>query len=753
MKRLNLFLNALLLMLVAVGCNDEFDTPPMVVPHAEHQANMTIAEFKAKYWQDGRNFIDTCKEDTYIHGWVTSSDEEGNIYKYLYIQDETAGIGISLDANSIYNTYRVGQEIVISMKDFWIGKYNGQYLIGKPEWYAAQSVWEAGRMTLDQFAEHVELEGLPNVDKIAPVELNIADVVGHSDRETQLKYQGQFVIIRDVEWEAADGEVTYSESGSSTIRNIKDENGNVLGVNNSNYANFRGEMLPLGRGDVQGILYMTGDSNWALYLRDTRDCIGFSNDRKGQIVEPWTVAEAIELQESGKRGWVTGYIVGAIAPGVTSVSGNGDIEWTAPTALDNTLVIAPSPDERDYTKCIAVALPQGSSFRRDANLSSFPELLGTQIWVKGKLSEFMGMAGITENNGSGDEYKLSIMTGGVSELNEDFESCSKNGSFPTDWKLVKVKGDKDWYIDEFDSNKYAAVTGYTGKQPPFEAWLISPALDIKNAGQKIVSFDTKVRYYRATDPIEVYLMSTKDPATAELIKLNPTFASAAEGGQSDFVGSGTIDLSQFDGTYCIGFRYIAEQQANYTTWQIDNFKFGGKPLRQTIDDFETMNGGNPTSQTKFESLTSTKGWSAVNAGLLIGTDNTSAAPPAYSMIGKKNDGSDRWAYAVHLNGNINNKGALVSPVISGGIKTLTLSYGYVLTESNGVQFRVSLISNGQVVKQFDVINKTAEKGKAYTHTENCNVSGDVQIRIEPLSPSNVASNKDRFAVWNIMWEQ
>ena len=259
MKRFNLFLNALLLLLVAVGCNEDFDTPPMVVPHAQHQANMTIAEFKAKYWQDGRNFIDTCKEDTYIHGWVTSSDEEGNIYKYLYIQDETAGIGISIDANSIYNTYRVGQEIVISMKDFWIGKYNGQYLIGKPEWYAAQSVWEAGRMTLDQFNEHVELNGLPNVEKISPVELNIADVIGHSDSETQLKYQGQFVIIRNVEWEAADGETPYSESGSSTVRTIKDEQGNTLNVNNSNYANFRAEPLPLGKGDVQGILYMTGD--------------------------------------------------------------------------------------------------------------------------------------------------------------------------------------------------------------------------------------------------------------------------------------------------------------------------------------------------------------------------------------------------------------------------------------------------------------------------------------------------------------
>lgn len=760
MKRLNLFLNALLLMLVAVGCNENFDTPPMVVPHAEHQANMTIAEFKAKYWQDGRNFIDTCKEDTYIHGWVTSSDEEGNIYKHLYIQDETAGLGISIDANSIYNTYRVGQEIVISMKDFWIGKYNGEYLIGKPEWYAAQSVWEAGRMTLDQFNEHAEINGLPNLDMIEPVEVEISDIVGHSDAETQLKYQGQFVIIRNVEWEAADGETPYSESSASTTRNIKDEDGNVLGVNNSNYANFRGEPLPVGKGDVQGILYMTGSDKWGMYLRDTRDCIGFSNDTKGYPNDPWTVSEAIELQNQGKKGWVTGYIVGAIAPGVTEVSGNGDIEWEAPTTLDNTLVIAPSADIHDYSKCIAVALPQGSSFRRDASLKDFPELLGTQIWVKGTLATFMEMAGITDNTGSTDEYKLSVMTGGVTELYEDFESCVKNGSMPSGWKLVKTKGDKDWYIDEFDNNKYAAVTGYTGKQPPFEAWLITPALDIKNAGRKEFSFLNKVRYYRGTDKLEVYVMTSNDPATATVVKLDPTLASAAENGQSDFISSGTIDLSGFDGTYCIGFRYVSEQQANYTTWQIDNVKFGGKALLQTIDDFETMNSGEPTSQTSFTELTSTKGWRAINAGLLKG--GTSDAAPTYAMIGKKADGSDTWAYAVHLNGKLDSPqgspvGILYSPVIKGGIKTLSFSYGYVLTDP-GVSFTVyfyDMTYDNPVEitsKRINIHDPNAAKLTAYNYNVALDINCDVMIKIQSDGVSNSTSNKDRFAIWNIMWE-
>lgn len=772
MKRLNLLLNALLLMIVAVSCNDDFDTPPMVVPHAAHidDVNMTIAEFKAKYWQDGRNFIDTCKEDTYIHGWVTSSDEEGNIYKHLYIQDdgmlngeqvsEPAGLGISIDANSIYNNYRVGQEIVINMKDFWIGKYNGEYLIGKPEWYAAQSVWEAGRMTLDQFKEHAEINGLPNVDKIAPVEVNIGDVVGHSDKETQLKYQGQFVIIRDVEWEGADGVITFSESSSSTTRNIKDEAGNVLGVNNSNYANFRGDPLPLGKGDVQGILYMTGSDKWGLYLRDTKDCIGFDNDTKGYFSDPWIVPEAIELQNSGKKGWVTGYIVGAIAPGVTQVSSSSDIEWEAPTTLDNTLVIAPSADVRDYSKCIAVALPQGSSFRRDASLSDYPELLGTQIWVKGTLATFMGMAGITDNTGSTDEYKLSIMTGGVTELYEDFEECVKNGSMPDGWRLMKTMGDKDWYIDEFDNNKYASVTGYSGKQPPYEAWLITPPLDITNAGRKEMSFLSKVRYYRGTDKIEVYLMSTNDPTTAELIKLDPVLATAADGQQSDFISSGTIDLKQYSGTYCIGFCYKSQQQTNYTTWQIDNFKFGGEALRETIDDFETMNGGNPTSQSQFADWSSTKGWRAVNAGILKG--GPSDAPPTYAMIGKKADGSDTWAHAVHLNGKLDGPqgspmGILYSPVIKGGIKTLSFSYGYVLTDP-GVSFTVyfyDMTYDNPVEltsKRINIHEPNAAKLTAYNFSKEVDINCDVMIKIQSDGVSNSVSNKDRFAIWNIMWD-
>ena len=266
---------------------------------------------------------------------------------------------------------------------------------------------------------------------------------------------------------------------------------------------------------------------------------------------------------------------------------------------------------------------------------------------------------------------------------------------------------------------------------------------------------SKVRYYRGTDKLEVYLMSTNDPTTAELVKLNPTLPTAAEGGQSDFISSGTIDLSQFNGTYCIGFRYVSPQQANYTTWQIDDFKFGGKALLQTIDDFETMNGGTPTSQTQFADLTSTKGWKAFKCGLLIGGE--SDAPPTYSAIGKKADGSDRWAYAVHLNGSTdaNKKSHVESPVISGGMKKLSFGYGYFLTDP-GVKFHVRVMSATSPATEIqDIIidNPDAVKGQAYYYTAEINTTSDVVLYIESLSKSGSTSNKDRFAIWNITWEK
>jgi len=752
MKRFNYYLSLMLLLVFTAACSDEFDTPPMVVPTAEHTANMTIADFKAKYWQDAVNYIDTVKEDIVIHGWVTSSDESGNIYKSMYISDGTAGLTISINQNSLYNTYRIGQEIVLPLKDYFVGKYNGQQQLGYPQYYEKGGVWEATFLPQAMWESLVEINGLPNLSKVDTTVCSISDFQGKTDKETLLKYQGRLVRLNDVKWEAADGETTFAESSSTTNRNIVDNNGNTLVVRNSNYADFRANPLPLGRGDVVGELYFystrqNSSGTWQLYLRSYDDVIGFTTNTKGLMKDPYTISEAIEAQNAGKSGWVKGYAVGAVAPEVTTVTSNSDIEWKAPTTLATTLVLADDPNTKDISKCVVVSLPQNTDFRNQANLKDNPSVYQTVVYVKGTLATYMGTSGITDNSGSTDEFKLSVVTGGVTELYEGFEESSMP---PSGWTSVQVSGDKKWYQTSYNGNGYAAMTGYKGTNPPFDAWLITPALDIKNAASKILTFRTQVNGYGSTtSKFEVYVLNSTDPSEASVkVQLNPTIATAPASGYSSWAESGNLDLSQFaDGSYYIGFRFQADEDANYATWCLDDVTFGagGSSSVVTNSDFETMG----DASGKYGTYTSTNGWVATNSCLLEG--GTVDSNPTFQFIGYAYGSTSVYAKAPTLNGKTTSVGTLVSPTLTGGMTKLRFSYGAAFAETQ-LSFRVDVKQNGSVVKTWTVTPSSLTQKTAYSFEESCSIDGDFTIEFTNLCPTGSTSNKDRVSIWNVNWD-
>lgn len=742
-----------------VGCSDNFDTPPMVIPSTDIEANITIFDLKKQYWNNDRNYIDTIAlaesgDSLYVKARVISSDESGNIYKALYIQDETGALCLSIDRNNLYNEYRVGQEVVLSVSNMYIGKYNGLQQLGQPE-YTQQYGWEATFMTYEHFLQHVRLNGMPDVSKVDTIDIDLGNLPSSGDELIRL--QGQLVRLRNVHFPEADGLTTFSDADASTNRTVEDANGNTIIMRNSSYADFQPDLLPMGDGDIIGILGYYG-TDWQLLLRSTDDLKGFTDDTSGTAANPYSIEQAIELQGAAS-GWVTGYIVGAVAPEVSTVNGSDDVEWQAPTTLDQTLVIGATADTRDIAQCIVMALPQNSSLRAEANLRDNPSLLGTQIWVSGTLENFMGTYGLTGNSGSSSEYKLSVATGGEGTLIEEFSGSD----IPSGWANVVTKGDKDWYIATFQDESYATVTGYKGKTPPFEAYLISPALNLDEASVKVFSFDNQIAGYGGGDDVlNCYIMSTNDPATATVIAdLTDKVAWAhSTSGYSGWTASGDIDLSGYDGTIYIGFKYYAEESSSYDNWCIDNFRFGvesgstpdpgpddpGTPISANRADFETCT---PTGY--YETYTTTDGWTATNCQLLAGTDDTSAESPYFTFIGYVTGSTTEFAYAPCMNGKTSAVGTIVSPTISGGCGELSFNYGFAFSESNNMEFRVDVKQNGSVVKSFTV-NDASEKGKAYSHTETINVSGDFSIEFTNLSPSASSDrNKDRVAVWNVAW--
>ena len=308
------------------SCDNKFDCPPVIVPVATMEPNSTIAEVKARYWDDAKNYIDTIGlneegEHIVISGRVISSDTEGNIYKSLVIQDKTAALAISINNSSLSTTYRIGQEIVLDLTDMFIGKYNGLQQLGFPEWYEAGSSWEATFMPTEFFEAHMEINGLPEPVKVDTITTTFEEINAATSASDLQRWQSQLVRFDNVTWKEG-GTATFSEKGSSTNRTLVDEQGNTLIVRNSNYATFASKVLPTESGSVVGILSYYGTSGWQLLLRDLGDCIGFKwTEEKPQEVDPkgsgteedpYNVARALQITESGQASEDKVYVEGTI---------------------------------------------------------------------------------------------------------------------------------------------------------------------------------------------------------------------------------------------------------------------------------------------------------------------------------------------------------------------------------------------------------------------------------------------------------
>lgn len=419
MKLKNILNSVLALMALGAmtSCQADMDAPALVEPKATMEANTTISEFKTAFADQTVKcpMKDEATQTPYIiHGRVVSSDATGNIYKSIVIQDETAAIALSVNQGSTYTDYRIGQDVVLNATGLYIGYYNGLQQIGwLDEYNGAPSLTF---MAWDFFLAHSELNGFPNPDVkyVAqdaqwPADAPYCIVTTFSQLpstgEAFRNMQSQLVEFRNVHFEEG-GKETYAPYQESVNRTLVDANGGTLTVRTSGYSNFYNELIPEGSGNVRGILSYYGDG-WQLLLRGLGDVM---ITEKGQKNDPYTVEEAMDVIDQGASGWVKGFIVGSVKGGVNDVTSNDDVIFGADAEMDNNILIAASADETDWTKCIAVELPQGSAFRAAVNLVDNPGVLGKSILVRGDLAKFLGMPGITGNGGTAADVEVEGVT-------------------------------------------------------------------------------------------------------------------------------------------------------------------------------------------------------------------------------------------------------------------------------------------------------------------------------------------------------
>lgn len=583
------------------SCDDDFERPPMVVPTAKRHANTTIAELKTKFYTGESNYATLVEKrddgtDYIIKGRVISSDQAGNFFKQLVIEDETGAIQVNIDSYDLYKSYQYGQEIVIDVTGLYVGAYGKLMQIG-----STPNNNYPGRIASDLATKQIEVNGLAEPEKIVAGEYTIAalnDLI--SNQEEFLAKQCRLVSIKDVTFKDA-GKATLADKDKNTSRTISDGTGDMI-VYTSGYSDFYDYYCPEGKGTIVGILSFFNRS-WQIRLigvsedenvADTmRGLIGYELSKApgtggdtptptptpgdaGTKEKPYTVAN-VQAGATGTGVWVKGYIVGWI-DGKTLADGakfNAD-----GVTVSSNVMLADAADAATTAKIIPVQLPSGE-IRKAVNLQDNPANYKKEVLLKGNLVAYFGVPGLKEVSAAvidGKEYPM----GGddqpsgdvVTSLDENFDAST---DIPAGWFQKQAAGDKAWYVRNFNENNYITMSGFKGTAP-FDQWLLSPAIDMDKVSDKTLTFDTQVNGYGATTTtLKVYIVT--DPANlATATEIKATFATAPAAGAdgktkySEWVKSGNVDLAKYKGKVYIAFRYQASKDANYATWCVDNVK-------------------------------------------------------------------------------------------------------------------------------------------------------------------------------------
>lgn len=231
MKKTIIFACYAVMALIFVNCN-RWQEPEFQVPvYSGPAANHTIADIKAKHTVMGTGAQDSiCRWDEpfIVKAVVVSSDQGGNCYKYMTIQDETGGIEISIDRSSLYNDYPVGQTVYLDCRGLIVGDYHGKHQIG---WKYVGSVGRIHPAALDNY---IHKDGMP--DPNHPFVASPIEVTGKT--ELTAENVNCLVRINGCNFKSSDNGKPLATNDMTMDRAVF-INGDSVVVRTSNYANFR----------------------------------------------------------------------------------------------------------------------------------------------------------------------------------------------------------------------------------------------------------------------------------------------------------------------------------------------------------------------------------------------------------------------------------------------------------------------------------------------------------------------------------
>jgi len=252
--------------MIVTSCvqDDDFETPEVNAVEPNVTVNSSISTVKAMYGGFEPVLIEAGADSqtpVYIEAYVVSSDESGNFYKTLVIQDTpenpTAGVAISTDATDTYTFYEPGRKVYFRVDGLFIGEYAGLPTIG------TQNIDEIGRIGVDDFESRILRSN--EVAELVPTPITIEQAYNEARLNTLIQLQ-DVQFPNDLLGQAY-GNLDNTFSVNRTVEDCDD---NTIILRNSGFSDFKNLLLPEGNGTLTAVLSLF-NNDFQLFIRNTND--------------------------------------------------------------------------------------------------------------------------------------------------------------------------------------------------------------------------------------------------------------------------------------------------------------------------------------------------------------------------------------------------------------------------------------------------------------------------------------------------
>ena len=137
--------------------------------------------------------------NVWIKGQVVSSDRTGNIYRELYIQDQTGGIDLKLGKSSLYSEYLPGQWVYVYCDGLTLGAYNGMPQLGLEADQTTTNEYETSYIDVQTIIDQHVFRGA-SASPVEPVTVTEADVQASISAGFKGELWGKLVTIKDLRY-------------------------------------------------------------------------------------------------------------------------------------------------------------------------------------------------------------------------------------------------------------------------------------------------------------------------------------------------------------------------------------------------------------------------------------------------------------------------------------------------------------------------------------------------------------------------